>query len=261
MSLGLHPVERTSLPDAVFDQLAEQILTQRLEPGQPLPSERDLSSALGVNRQAVREALKRLAQAGLIEQRHGGGSRVLDFRQTGGLDLLTRLLVDADGGPDRAVARSIMEMRQALAPDIARLCAARRSEALVAQLEDIVAEMRDAAQPEREDLDRLQVLSLELWELMVTGADNIAYRLAFNTLRHTYELIRDAMVIALAAELRAVDECAALVRAIADRDEPRARATAETIVARGTEGVLAALELLRQIDRTNPTDAPQEDRP
>ena len=246
MDLGLQPVARTSLPDAVFDQLAEQILSQRLEPGQPLPSERELSKALGVNRQAVREALKRLAQAGLIEQRHGGGTRVLDFRQTGGLDLLTRLLFGVDGGPDRDVARSIMEMRQALAPDIARLCALRGSEALVGQLEGVVADMRVAARPE--DLDRLQVLSLELWELIVAGADNIAYRLAFNTLRHTYEQIRDAMVIALATELRAVDECAALVRALAARDGARARALAERIVSRGTQGVLAALELLDQIE-------------
>lgn len=257
MSFGLEPVARSSLSDAVFDQLASQILRRRVEPGQPLPSERELSKVLGVNRGAIREGLKRLAQAGLIEQRHGGGTWVLDFRQTGGLDLLTRLLFFVDGSPDLEVARSIMEMREALAPDIARLCAERAPAALATQLEDIVAEMRAAAEPE--DLDRLQVLSLELWELLVSGAGNIAYRLAFNTLRHTYEQIRDAMVIALAHELRAVPDCAALVSAVAARDAGRARAQAQAIVARGTQGVLAAIELLDHIDGRGPTHTRESD--
>ncbi|PRQ02022.1 HTH-type transcriptional regulator Mce2R [Enhygromyxa salina] len=250
MTLGLEPIVRSSLPDAVFDQLADQILSRRLEPGDPLPSERELSTALGVNRGALREALKRLAQAGLIEQRHGGGTRVLDYRRTAGLDLLTRLLLTPQGQPDLHVARSIMEMRTALAPDIARLCALRAGPALHERLREIVGEMREASEPEQ--LDRLQLLSLELWELLVSGADNIAYRLAFNTLRHTYEQIREALVIALADELRQVEACAQLVAAIERRDGELAFTTARAIVERGSQGVLAAIELLGELNEGSP---------
>ncbi len=257
MTLGLEPVSRSSLSDAVFDQLAQQILTRRVAPGAALPPERELAKALGVNRGAVREGLKRLAQAGLIEQRHGGGTTVLDYRRHAGLDLLTRLLVSPAGEPDRHVARSIMEMRAALAPDIARLCALRSSPALHEQLRGLVAQMREAA-AEPEQLERLQLLSLELWDLLVVGADNIAYRLAFNTLRHTYEQIREALVIALADELRATELCAALVEAVAEREPERARECAGAIVARGSEGVLAALELLEHIDRSTQQGSPQE---
>src|SRR5690606_35075453 len=125
VTLGLEPVSRSSLSDAVFDQISQQILSRRVEPGAALPPERELAKALGVNRGAIREGLKRLAQAGLIEQRHGGVTTVLDYRRHAGLDLLTRLLVTPDGEPDRHVARSIMEMRAALGPDVARLCAMR----------------------------------------------------------------------------------------------------------------------------------------
>lgn len=246
MSLGLAPVSRSSLSDAVFDQLARQILSHRVEPGAALPPERELAKALGVNRQAIREGLKRLAQAGLIEQRHGGGTTVLDYRRHAGLDLLTRLLITPAGEPDRHVARSIMEMRAALGPDIARLCALRADEALVASLRELVQQMHAAAQPEQ--LERLQLLSLELWDLLVQGADNIAYRLAFNTLRHTYEQVREALIIALADELRQVELCAALVDAIAAREPERARTHASAIVQRGSDGILAALELLDTLD-------------
>ena len=256
MTIGLEPVPRSSLSDAVFDQIAGQILTDRIEPGQPLPSERELVKALGVNRGAVREALKRLAQAGLVEQRHGGGTTVLDYRRHAGLDLLTRLLVSRDGTPDVAVARSIMEMRAALAPDIARLCAQRATPGLVELMKETVADMAEAAEPE--DLDRLQLLSLELWELLVQGADNIAYRLAFNTLRHTYEQIRAALVIAMAPELREVERCQRMVAAVATRDAAAARDHAVAILARGSEGVLAALELVEQLDGPSPVKDPAQ---
>jgi GntR family transcriptional regulator, transcriptional repressor for pyruvate dehydrogenase complex len=259
VTLGLEPVSRSSLSDAVFDQIAQQILSRRVEPGAALPPERELAKALGVNRGAIREALKRLAQAGLIEQRHGGATMVLDYRRHAGLDLLTRLLVTPEGEPDRHVARSIMEMRAALGPDIARLCALRADPQLVGMLRELVHDMREAAgTPETgqpEDLERLQVLSLELWDLLVSGADNIAYRLAFNTLRHTYEQIREALVIALADELRQVDLCAALVESIAAGQPDRARAHASAIVLRGSDGILTALELLDNLATT-----PEQDR-
>lgn len=250
MTLGLEPVARSSLSDAVFDQLVQQILTQRVAPGASLPPERELSKAFGVNRGAVREGLKRLAQAGLIEQRHGGGTTVLDYRQHAGLDLLTRLLVSADGEPNHHVARSIMEMRAALAPDVARLCALRVSPELAAMLGELVGDMRKASETadQPEDLDRLQQLSLELWDLLVRGADNIAYRLAFNTLRHAYEQIRGALVIALADELRQVELCAAMVDAIARQQPELAQQHASAIVRRGSDGISAALELLDQLD-------------
>jgi GntR family transcriptional repressor for pyruvate dehydrogenase complex len=257
VTLGLEPVARSSLSDAVFDQLAQQILSNRVEPGAALPPERELAKALGVNRGAIREGLKRLAQAGLIEQRHGGGTTVLDYRRHAGLDLLTRLLVSPSGEPDRDVARSIMEMRAALGPDIARLCALRADDQLVAQLRDTVHDMREAAQAQPEQLEHLQQLSLELWDLLVQGADNIAYRLAFNTLRHTYEQVREALIIAMADELRQVDLCAALIDAIAAREPEQARAHASAIVQHGSDGILAALELLDTLKRQTASEPSQ----
>ena len=72
----------------VFSQLRKQILSGSLAPGDPLPSERTLVGELGVSRHAVREALRRLQQAGLIAVSQGGATRVLDLRSSGGLELL-----------------------------------------------------------------------------------------------------------------------------------------------------------------------------
>src|SRR4051794_6966461 len=115
--MDLAPVARRSVVDGAYDQLATQILDGALSAGAELPPERRLTELLGVNRQAVREALQRLAQDGLVAIQHGGATRVTDFRNSGQLHLLPRLLVAESGQLDRGVIRSVIEMRQCLAPD------------------------------------------------------------------------------------------------------------------------------------------------
>src|SRR5258706_14191104 len=113
---ALTPVRKQSLSDAVFEQLRGQILTGAMAPGSPLPAERVLCEALGVNRGSVREALRRLEQSRLVSVRHGGTSHVLDYRASAGLDLLAELIIAPGGGFDTRVVRAIVEMRSALAP-------------------------------------------------------------------------------------------------------------------------------------------------
>src|SRR3954451_11768659 len=102
--MQLQPVARHSVSDAVFEQLQAQILGGHLAAGEALPSERALTELMGVNRQAVREALKRLDQAGLVEINHGGVTRARNYRESAGLDLLSTLLTKPDGSVDVTVA-------------------------------------------------------------------------------------------------------------------------------------------------------------
>ena len=113
--MPLQPVSRRSVPDEVYDQLVGELVDGGLAPGESLPSERRLAELLGVSRPAVREALQRLAHAGLVEVRQGDATTVRDFRRLGGLDLLPRLLVFG-GQIDLKVARSILEARLYVGP-------------------------------------------------------------------------------------------------------------------------------------------------
>ena len=89
--MALQPVHRRSVPEDVFEQILAEVLSGEMQPGESLPSERRLAEVLGVSRPAVREALKRVAAAGLVEVRQGDATTVRDFRRHAGLDLLPRL--------------------------------------------------------------------------------------------------------------------------------------------------------------------------
>src|ERR1043165_1368509 len=108
--MALQPVNRRSVPEDVFEQIVAEVLGGQMQPGEPLPSERRLAEVLGVSRPAVREAIKRLTEAGLVEVRQGDSTTVRDFRKHAGLDLLPRLLLRA-GELDVGVVRSILETR------------------------------------------------------------------------------------------------------------------------------------------------------
>src|SRR5215203_1524308 len=107
----------------VFTQLADAVLGY--EPGEKLPTQRTLASELGVTMTALREALKRLEQLGVVEVRHGDAMRVTDWRARGGLDVIAHVLFAA-GGLDRAVLADVLEARRLMLAQSARLAAERR---------------------------------------------------------------------------------------------------------------------------------------
>ena len=167
-----------SASQKVHESLRRDILEGKLEAGAPLPSDRVLAEKFAVNRHAVREALKRLEQAGLVKITHGGATRVLDWRDTGGLQVLLDLLGETFDPPPE-IARSVVEMRASVGVDAARHCAGRAS----AEDRNAIRELADAAADlvGKGDVE-LDVAFATMWGAIVAGSDNIAYRLALNSL-------------------------------------------------------------------------------
>src|ERR671935_2210582 len=64
------------LSDRVAALLLETIVARGLQPGDRLPSERELGEQFGVSRTVIREAVRALAAKGVIEVRTGSGLRV-----------------------------------------------------------------------------------------------------------------------------------------------------------------------------------------
>lgn len=236
------PVSRRSLTDEVFDQLVTGIVTGTLPVGEPLPAERRLAEALGVSRPAVREALQRLAQSGLVAVRQGDGTTVTDYRRTAGPELLPHLLVRG-GVLDPAVARGIVEVRAMLGPGAARLAAERGSTIVADDLDARVDDLMATDDP----VER-QRIALDWWDRLIDATDNLALRLLFNALRGAYEPALEALAVVLAAEVEQVDAYRAVGQAIRDHNGSRAEATARALLRPGTTAVLAALDALGALE-------------
>ncbi|HXA10944.1 MAG TPA: GntR family transcriptional regulator [Mycobacterium sp.] len=236
--MALQPVNRRSVPEDVFEQIVAEVLSGQMQPGESLPSERRLAEVLGVSRPAVREALKRVSGAGLVEVRQGDSTTVRDFRRHAGLDLLPSLLLRA-GALDLDVARSILEARLHNGPRVAELAADRRRPELAALLDDSVRQLESEDDP----IER-QRCALTFWDHVVDGADSIVFRLMYNTLRAAYEPALPALATVMQAEVGRPDAYRRLADAIAAGDADRAVHAARELLEPATGALMAALNSL-----------------
>ena len=219
-------VQPVLLSDRIHARLRDQILSGELAPGAAVPSERRLSEQLGASRHAVREALKRLQEAGLIRISHGGATRVRDWRHDGGLDLLLAVAAQGDLPPELEVERAGMELRACIGADAARRAAERATPAQRAEIVAAAEALAATAGPDARNLEYER-----LWAAIVDAAANVAYRLALNTLNAgQHVLVLDAERVG--PELADEDAIRALAGAIATGEPDAARALAAGLLER-----------------------------
>jgi GntR family transcriptional regulator, transcriptional repressor for pyruvate dehydrogenase complex len=166
--------------DRVFAGLLEAILGGRWAPGERLPGQRALASELGVTMTALREALKRLEQMGLVEVRHGAGMVVADVRERGTLDVLAPLLLRG-GVVDRAVLADVLEARTLMLVELAGLAAERRTDAQAERLAELAGGIARAA-----DVAAAQEVDFAWVTELAHAADNLVFILILNAIREVY---------------------------------------------------------------------------
>jgi GntR family transcriptional repressor for pyruvate dehydrogenase complex len=131
------PVARAKVFEQIVTQVERQILAGELRAGDFLGSERELAEQFGASRTAVREALKTLAQKGLVDMRPGRGTLVVNDTSRAMRHSL-RLMMRVEQAHNPV---NLVEVREILEPEIAALAAARASAEDIAALREAVETM------------------------------------------------------------------------------------------------------------------------
>jgi len=124
-------INRKSLADEVANQLIAYIRSGHFVAGQQLPTEPELMKQFGVGRSTVREAVRMLANSGLLRVQQGVGTFIVENPENSE-PLHQRL--------KRAAAKDIDEVRQLLEMDIAQKAAANRTQEQLDQIEGFLKE-------------------------------------------------------------------------------------------------------------------------
>jgi GntR family transcriptional regulator, transcriptional repressor for pyruvate dehydrogenase complex len=146
MTLAYQPVRpRERLYQEIVDQIQAQVQTGRLSPGDRLPPERELAEQFGVSRTAVREAIKSLAEKGLVTVEVGRGTFVRAMTSEHVVESMALLL-----GDERGNLAALQVARELLEIPIARLAATNRTSANIERLSELLRFMEGAqADPQR----------------------------------------------------------------------------------------------------------------
>jgi DNA-binding FadR family transcriptional regulator len=110
---------------------------RRLQPGDRLPSERDLAERLGVGRNAVREALATLVTLRIVESRPNSGIYLRHVEREASFEALV-MLTDMGGTPTPVEVAETMEVRGHLEVLAAGLACQRRTEADLERMEAVL---------------------------------------------------------------------------------------------------------------------------
>jgi DNA-binding FadR family transcriptional regulator len=135
----LTTTRRSGLVEQVIDQMREAIRTGDWAVDQRIPPEPELVTVLGVGRNTVREAVRALSHAGLLEVRQGDGTFV---RATSELSGAVRRMCGTQ-------LREVRQVRRLLEVEGARLAATHRTAADLTAMAEALAERDNAVAGER----------------------------------------------------------------------------------------------------------------
>jgi GntR family transcriptional repressor for pyruvate dehydrogenase complex len=162
----LEPIKVEKLYNIIIRKITDLIDEEKLEPGDRLPSERDLAAALCVSRASVRQAIVALSAKGIIVMRQGDGNYVSDPKEgKHTLELLGQYLAGSQVDPDE-----ILEVRLLVECEAARLSAVRATDAQIEKIKEIIRQKKLADQNSHVNIN----FNKELHFAIAEGAQNKA---------------------------------------------------------------------------------------
>jgi GntR family transcriptional repressor for pyruvate dehydrogenase complex len=170
------PIQSVKVFEQVAEQIEKRILDGELRSGDRLPTERDLAEQFHVSRTAVREAMKILAQRGLVDMRPGRGTIVIDGAHEAmqeSINLAMKLKLGEVGGSD-----NLVEVREILETEIAALAAARATEKEIDAMREAVKVMDESLN----DADAFIAADNNFHEALAQGTQNTLILILVNSI-------------------------------------------------------------------------------
>ena len=225
-----------SLVDTVSESLISYILDNKLIEGTKLPNEYELAQQLGVGRNTVREAIRRLVSRNILVVRQGAGTFVA--AHTGiPEDPLGLTFID-----DPKLALDLSDVRMLIEPTAAEQAALYASEAQLQQMQEICEKIRVACVTGEsyvnQDLSLHRLISECCGNTILRNLSNIIADAAAISIRITEDRHRNV----------AYEEHKTLVDAICRRDSIGARYAMQAHLNTARQDLAAKAYAMKLID-------------
>jgi GntR family transcriptional repressor for pyruvate dehydrogenase complex len=130
MAVSMSPKQKVY--QGVLLEIRKFIETNQLEPGDKLPSERELSEKLNRGRSSIREALRAMELLGLIETKHGEGTFLRSYQPYKTVELLASFILQ-----DQNTRNDLLLVKQLLEKEAAKLAYSNLNEKNIIELNEI----------------------------------------------------------------------------------------------------------------------------
>jgi len=216
--MELQPIKTRKIYEEIVEQIKSLLAEGNLNPGEKLPSEREMADALGVSRASVREALTALEAMGVLEVRPGEGTFVARVSDKDTIEALALIW-----SVERNSLAELMQVRRILEGEAAALAAQHATPQDLLNMERLLENMKATAEKREQGVD------FDLYFHFAIGRathNRVLYRL-INTLdkmmHHTFLRDRQEMYASPGVAQRIINEHEAVLQAIRNRDPEAAR--------------------------------------
>jgi DNA-binding FadR family transcriptional regulator len=192
------PVRTRHTFEEAAEQIAQKVRAGELQRGDKLPPERDLAVLMQISRPTLREAVRVLVDAGVVEVRRGPGGGIFVAG-----DVVPVELVRERSGLRLEEVADVLEARRLVEPGVARLAAQRATPADLVPLERTIDAMRQICLRgyTAADEERFLQLDMQFHLALARAAGNPTVATLMRSLLRQLEIARDmAMHLPLVPE-------------------------------------------------------------
>jgi GntR family transcriptional repressor for pyruvate dehydrogenase complex len=235
------PIAKRKTYELIADQLLGEIGT-RLQPGDPLPTERELTASFKVGRSSVREGLRMLESKGVIESVGNGTFVVSELRSP--LNRSLELLLSLEEGN----LRELYELRRMLEGEAAGLAAARRSDEDLATMAEAIEDMATGL----DDRDTYAAADVRFHVAVAAATGNRVALHAMHAIRDLLERALEQVYGIPGSAARSLEQHRQILAAVAAGDAAEARGRMRTHLTRVEREIHDAVTTGRLADFSTP---------
>ncbi|MGV9614558.1 GntR family transcriptional regulator [Nocardia xishanensis] len=168
----------------VADELARRVAAGEYQPGDLMPSVRQVAEEFDMNRATAQLTLGRLESYGFVEARRGKGFTIRDVREAGGLDVYRHLFRFSIPMPDVAIEmfHDIVDVQRGIVMETLLAYTSSEQEIDPAELKAAIDELEALARREVPDYRQILAIEVTLVRRLLTALGLSMQRAIMNTI-------------------------------------------------------------------------------
>jgi GntR family transcriptional repressor for pyruvate dehydrogenase complex len=211
---AFQPIKDRDKIEQIVNIFKTLIIQGELQPGNELPSERELSARFQVSRYSLREALRSAQAQGLIELNQGKRARVAEPSHHAASEIMG-IAMQRNNSP----LSDLITARISLECDIASIVARKASPELLKKLEIVTKQM----ELHKDDLEYCAKKDVEFHELLVEATDNVVFQIMLASVASLLKASRLATLKHTGVD-RALNGHRSIMFALKEHEQEKARA-------------------------------------
>ncbi|MGW5727375.1 GntR family transcriptional regulator [Nocardia beijingensis] len=179
----------------VADELARRVAAGEYQPGDLMPSVRQVAEEFDMNRATAQLTLGRLESYGFVEARRGKGFTIRDVREAGGVDVYRQLFRFSIPMPDIAMEmfRDIVDVERNLVLEALLSYTGAEQRIDSAETKSTIDELESLARQQDPDLRQMLALEVALVRRLLTALGLPMHRAILNSIGETVLEVPEAV--------------------------------------------------------------------